>query len=165
MNTSTNTRARPAWPWLALALSTVLSLFLLGIIAGHLLRRDGSPEIAVTPMARALERAEAELSPADAAAFRAALDRGEPRYAQSAAQVASARRELARQIAAQPFDPRATSQALAVWRTSWDRFVGDLSGPLIDALAAISPEGRRRLVDARRQRLEDRQGVAGPVSP
>jgi len=165
MNTSTNTRGRPARPWLALALSTVLNLFLLGIIAGHFLGRGGSREIAVTPMARAVERAEAELGPADAAAFRAALDRGGPRYAQSAALVASARRELARQIAAQPFDPRATSQALAVWRTSWDRFVGDFSGPLIDALAAISPQGRRRLVDARRQRLEDRQGVAGPISP
>jgi uncharacterized membrane protein len=166
MNTSTNTRARPSWPWLALSLSTVLNLFLLGIIAGHFLSRGGSGELAVTPMARALERAEAELSPADAAAFRAALDRGGPRYAQSAAQVTAARRALARQIAADPFDPRATSQALAVWRTSWDRFVGDLSGPLIDALAAISPQGRRRLVDARRQRLEDGQGgVAGPDSP
>ncbi|MGB6486299.1 MAG: hypothetical protein WBE91_05395 [Steroidobacteraceae bacterium] len=77
----------------------------------------------------------------------------------------SARRALARQIAAAPFDPRATSQALAAWRTSWDRFVGDLSGPLIDALASISPQGRRRLVDARRERIEDKQGVAGPVSP
>jgi len=165
MNTSTNTRARPTWPWLALSLSTVLNLFLLGIIAGHFLGRGGSPELAVTPMSRAVERAEAELSPSDAAAFRAALDRGGPRYGQSAAQVAAARRALARQIAADPFDPRATSQALAVWRTSWDRFVDNLSGPLIDALAAISPQGRRRLVDARRQRLERGQDGADAISP
>lgn len=165
MNTLTHTRARPAWIWLALALSTVLNLFLLGVIAGHFLGRGGQREVALTPMARALERAEAVLSPADAAAFRATLDREGPRFGQSAEQVTAARRALARQIAAEPFDPRATSQALAVWRASSDRFVGDLSGPLIDALASISPEGRRRLVDARRERLEGKQGVAGPRSP
>jgi uncharacterized membrane protein len=165
MNTLTNIRTRPAWPWLALSLSTLLNLFLLGVIAGHFLVRGNAGELAATPMARAVERAEAVLGPADAAAFRAALDRGGPRYGQSAAQVTAARRALARQIAAEPFDPRATSQALAVWRTSWDRFVGDLSGPLVDALGSISPEGRRRLVDARRQRLGDKQDPMDPVSP
>jgi uncharacterized membrane protein len=165
MNTLTTARGRPAWTWLALSLSTVLNLFLLGVIAGHFLGRSGPPELAMTPMTRAVERAEAVLGPADAAAFRAALDRGGPRYAQSAEQVTAARRALAQQIAAEPFDPRATSQALAAWRTSWDRFVGDLSGPLIDALSSISPQGRRRLVDARRERIEDKQGIAGPVSP
>jgi len=151
--------------WLALSLSVVLNLFLLGVIAGHFLSRGGAREISVTPMARAVERAEAALGPADAAAFRAALERDRPRYAQSAEQVASARRALARQIAAEPFDPRATSQALAAWRMSWDHFVGDFSGPLIDALAAISPQGRRRLIDVRRERLERGQGVAGQGSP
>jgi uncharacterized membrane protein len=165
MNTLTNSRARPAGPWLALALSTVLNLFLLGVIAGHFLGRRGPPELAMTPMARALERAEAVLSPADAAAFRAAFDRDGPRFSQSAEQVTAARHALARQIAAVPFDPRATSQALAAWRTSWDRFAGDLSGPLIDALAAISPEGRRRLVGAGRERRQDKPGVASPLSP
>lgn len=165
MNTRTNARARAAWSWLALSLSTVLNLFLLGVIAGHFLGRSAPHEVSLTPMARALERAEAVLDPADAAAFRAALDRDGPRYAQSAEQVAAARRALARQIAAEPFNPRAASQALAVWRTSWDRFVGDLSGPLIDALSSISPEGRRRLVDAGRERRQGKQGVAGPISP
>lgn len=165
MNTFTHTRARPPWPWLALSLSTVLNLFLLGVIAGHFLGRGAPPEAPIAPMARALERAEAVLGPADAAAFRAALNRDGPRYAQSAEQVTAARRALARQIAAEPFDPRAASQALAVWRTSWDRFVGDFSGPLIDALSSISPEGRRRLIDAGRERREGKQGVAGPIPP
>lgn len=163
MQTLTDTRSRPAWPWVALSLSTILNLFLLGLVAGHFL--GGPRDVSLTPMARAAERAEAVLGPKDAAAFRAALDRGGPRYGQSAEQVAAARRALARQIAAEPFDPRATSQALAAWRTSWDRFVGDFSGPLIDALAAISPEGRRRLIDARRARLEHGQDAGGPISP
>jgi uncharacterized membrane protein len=116
-------------------------------------------------MARAVERAQAVLGPKDAAAFRAALERDKPRYAQSAEQVAAARRALAQQIASDPFDPGATGQALAAWRTSWDRFVGDFSGPLIDALTAISPEGRRQLIDARRARLERGQDASGPISP
>lgn len=162
MQTATDARAKLDRTWLALSLSIVLNLFLLGVIAGHFLG-GGSREVTITPMARAVERAEAVLDPADAAAFRAALDRGKPRYIQSAEQVAAARRALARQIVAEPFDPRATTQAFAVWRTSWDRFVGDFSGPLIDALAAVSPAGRRRLIDARKERLERRQGAAGQV--
>lgn len=164
MKTATDARARPALPWVALSLSTVLNLFLLGLVAGHFLG-GGQREVSITPMARAVERAEAVLGPKDAAAFRAALERDKPRYAQSALEVAAARRALAAQLVQQPFDPGATSQALAAWRTSWDRFVGDFSGPLVDALGAISPQGRRRLIDARRERLERDNGDAGPISP
>ncbi|MGH8202135.1 MAG: periplasmic heavy metal sensor [Steroidobacteraceae bacterium] len=164
MQNLTDTRARPTWSWVALSLSTILNLFLLGVIAGHFLG-GGQREVSLTPMARAVERAQAVLGPKDAAAFRAALERDKPRYAQSADQVAAARRALARQIARSPFDPAAANQALAAWRTSWDRFVGDFSGPLIDALAAISPEGRRRLIDARRARLERGRDGSGPISP
>jgi len=168
MKTPTHTRTRPDWPWLALSLSIVLNLFLLGIIAGHVLgHRVRAPRLAVagTPMTRALARAEAELDPRDAAAFRAALDRDKAGYAQAAQQVTAARRAVARQIAAQPFDPRAAAQALDAWRASWDRFMGDFSGPLIDALSSISPEGRRRLIDARREQLEGQQRADGRVAP
>lgn len=164
MKTATDARARPAWRWVALSLSTLLNLFLLGLVAGHLLG-GGQREISITPMARAIERAEAVLGPKDAAAFRAALERDKPQYVQSAEQVAAARRALAAQLVREPFDPGATSQALAVWRTSWGRFVGDFSGPLVDALGAISPQGRRRLIDVRRERLERDKGDAGPISP
>lgn len=148
---------------LALSLSIVLNLFLLGIIAGHVIRhRARAPELAVagTPMTRALASAEAALDRQDAAAFRATLERDKPRYVQAAQQVAAARRGLASQIAAQPFDPRAASQALEAWRTSWNSFMSDFSGPLIDALSSISPQGRRRLIDARRERRERQQSAA-----
>lgn len=155
MNTVTDRRSRRDWRWLALALSLVCNVFLAALIAGHFLGQRVRParfSIGATPMTRALERAEGILSPQDAAAFRAVLERDRPRYAPAVRQVAEARRELERQIAAQPFDPHAASQALAVWRMSWSGFVDDFSGPLIDALAAISPEGRSRLVASRRAR-------------
>lgn len=162
MNTATDRPGSFDWRWLALSLSLLCNVFLAALIAGHFLSRRIGPAaipFATTPMTRALERTQAILSPRDAAAFRAVLVRDRSRYLQSALRVAAARRELGRQIAAEPFDPSAASQALAAWRTSWNAFVDDFSGPLIDALSAISPEGRRRLVAERRAR-EQRSGSA-----
>ncbi|MGH8325286.1 MAG: hypothetical protein ACRET2_00825, partial [Steroidobacteraceae bacterium] len=100
------------------------------------------------------------------------LARERSRYAQSAAAVGTARHALARRIVADPFDPHAVREALNTWRASWDRFMGDFSGPLIDALSSISPQGRRGLIEMRRERrkmlrkqLEREQGAAGQVSP
>ena len=156
MNTdTTDRRSSVDWRWLPLSLSLVCNIFLAALIAGHFLNHRVRPvglPTGVTPMAGALERAQAVLSAQDAAKFRAVLESEKPRYAQAARQVTDARRALGREIAADPFDPRAASQALAAWRASWNLFVDEFSGPLIDALAAISPEGRRRLVLARRAR-------------
>jgi uncharacterized membrane protein len=165
MKTFTDISERPDRRWLALALSVVLNLFLLAVIGGHFLsHRVGSARIAAgTPMAGAIARAEAVLDPADAAAFRAVLAHEQPRYTPSAEAVDAARRALAQRIIAEPFDPRAVSAALDTWRASWVRFMGDFSGPLIDALSSISPQGRRRLIEMRRKRLE--QDDEGRVSP
>lgn len=167
MNTVTDPRAGFDWRWLALSLSLVCNVFLAAVIAGHFLsRRVGTLAVPTggTPLARALERTQAILPAKDAAAFRAVLERDKPRYAEAAIQVAVARGALEREIAAEPFDPRAASQALSAWRTSWNGFVDDFSGPLIEALSAISPEGRRRLVLARRAR-EQHPGRASSPPP
>lgn len=167
MNTVNDRRAGFDWRWLALSLSLLCNVFLAAVIAGHFLsRRVGTQAVPIggTPLARALERTQAVLSAKDAATFRSVLERDKPRYAQAAIQVAIARGALEREIAAQPFDPRAASQALAQWRTSWTGFVDDFSGPLIEALAAISPQGRSRLVVARQAR-EQRRGRAARPAP
>jgi uncharacterized membrane protein len=167
MNTATDRRAGFDWRWLALSLSLVCNVFLAAVIAGHFLaRRAGTIAVPAggTPLARALERTQAILPAKDAATFRAVLERDKPRYARAAIQVALARRDLERAIAAQPFDPEAARQALATWRNSWSGFVDDFSGPLIDALAAISPEGRSRLVIAHRAR-EQRSRGASSLTP
>jgi len=156
MNTVIDRRSSPAWRWLALSL--VCNVFLAALIAGHFLSARVRPvrfSIGATPMARALERAEAILPPQDAATFRAVLERDQPRYAQAAQQAAEARGALERQLASEPFDPHAARQALAAWRVSWNGFVEDFSGPLIDALAAISPAGRSRLLASRRAREQE----------
>lgn len=160
MNTVTKPRSGRDWRWLALSLSLVCNLFLAAVIAGHFASSRVRPvrvPIGATPMARALLRATAVLPPKDAASFRAVFEREKPRYAQAAQQVTDARRALERAIAADPFDPQAASQALAVWRGSWDRFIQDFSGPMVDALATVSPEGRRRLVAERQERRKRHQ--------
>jgi uncharacterized membrane protein len=154
------TEPRPGLDWRWLALSLVCNLFLAAVIAGHFMSSRVRPvrvAIAATPMARALARAAAVLPPKDAASFRAVIEREKPQYAQAAKEVGEARAALERDIAADPFDPKAASQALAAWRVSWDRFVEDFSGPMMDALATLSPEGRRSLVAQRRERREQRQ--------
>ena len=149
MNTVIDRRSSRDWRWLPLALSLVCNVFLAALIGGHFLSnhvRAARLPISASPISRALDRVQGILSPEDAATFRAVLERDKPRFAQSAERVAEARRAFQRTIGAEPFDPRAASQALDAWRSSWSSFVGDFSGPLIEALAAISPEGRSRLV-------------------
>lgn len=163
MNTVTDRRSRLDWRWLALALSLVCNVFLAALIGGFLLRHHAYAVgvTAAAPLTR-LERVQVILSPKDAATFRAVLEHDEPLYAQAARQEAEARRALERQITAEPFDPHAAIQALDTWRKSWNTLVHDLGGPLIDALAAISPEGRSRLAADRRAREEQFRRSAAP---
>ena len=138
----------------ALPVSLLLNVFLLALIGGHLLRRDAhqaSLAAAPIPLARALAAAEATLSPADAAAFGSVMRRESPNIAESVRQIAEARRALGRQIVADPYDTKATRDAMAAWQASWNHFFEQISNPLVDALGQISPEGRQKLVDERRK--------------
>ncbi|HTU56081.1 MAG TPA: periplasmic heavy metal sensor [Acetobacteraceae bacterium] len=153
---------RPArWNWsrIALAASLLVNLFLVALIGGHWLRSGGGAADSQTPLARALARAEATLPPRDAAAFGAVIRRDAPRYEAAALRLREARRELGLQIAAEPFNQDGVRQALATWRTTWNSFFDDFSGTLVEALAQVSPQGRRKLV-AERQAARD--GLSPP---
>jgi hypothetical protein len=102
-------------------------------------------------MARALANIEANLDQRDAAAFRAVMRRDEPRISGSWKQLVESRRELAHELIAEPFDKRGAKQALIAWRTAGSHFLDEFSDTLIDALAQISPEGRRKIVAQREQ--------------
>ena len=137
---------RRPWSRIALPVSIILNLFLLAVIGGYLLHVRNRNENPVAPLARALLRAEAVLPKKDAEVFGAAIHRDEPLFKQSWEQLREARQELDRQIAAEPFDPTATRQSLRAAQAAWDRFVDEFSNTLVDSLAHISPEGRRKLV-------------------
>lgn len=157
MNSSTDSRRKSERHALGLTVSVILNLFLAALIGGHFLRahlhRVAAPR-ASTPMMRQLARIESVLPARDAAEFRSVIERDKPKFSEAAQQLVAARRALRRQVAADPFDPQAAREALAAYRTSWNRFVGDFSGPLIDALSHVSAQGRRRLVAAQRRAHE-----------
>jgi uncharacterized membrane protein len=133
-----------------LAASIVLNLFLIALIAGHVWQVRRMEAHGGTPLVRALARAEAALPPRDAAAFAAIIRRDAPRYAGAARQLNEARQALGRAIAAQEFKQDEVRSAFAAWQASFNRFFADFRDPLIEALAAVSPEGRRKLVAERR---------------
>lgn len=138
------------WQRIALPASIVLNLFLLALVGGHLWQSHRGQADASPSLDRALANAEATLSPKDAAAFATVLHGDAPRYVAAAQQLRDARAALNRQITAAHFDPATVRQALAVWRTAWGRFLDEFSGPLIDAMAQLSPQGRRQLIVAGR---------------
>lgn len=142
-------QTRPAargWRRLALPISVLLNLFLVALIGGHFLHRSLPIAAGAGPVARALANAEASLPPQDAAAFDAAIRSGAPRYIEAARRLLDARRALGQEITAEPFSPEGVQQALASWRQAWNGFFDAFSGTLVDALAKVSPDGRRKLI-------------------
>jgi uncharacterized membrane protein len=136
----------PLWRRIVLPASILLNLFLLALIGGHMLHAHGRSESVGLPFARALSRAEELLPPQDAAAFGSVMRGDAAQYAQAAQQLRDARQELNRQLVAEPFNPEATRRAFHDFQMAWDHFLNDFSTPLVDALAQISPEGRRKLM-------------------
>jgi uncharacterized membrane protein len=128
------------WRRFALPASIVLNCFLIALIAGHIWRAQDQP------LARILWNIEANLNERDAAAFRSVMQRESPQLAASAKQLTEARHELKRQLAADPYDKDAAKKALAAWRASVNQFLDSFGDTLIDALAEVSPEGRRKVV-------------------
>jgi len=143
-------RARPpGWRRIALPASLVLNLFLIALILGHVLLGRTGAQASPNPVTRILGNIEPKLPPRDAAVFRQVIQDDAPRYADAAQRVVEARRRLEQQIIAEPFDPAAVRQAMVAMRMGLNQFSEAFNGPLVDALAKVSPEGRRKLVAAK----------------
>ena len=142
---------RGTWSWrrVALAASFVLNLFLVALVGGHVMRGIIIAQAGMTPCARALAQAEANLPRRDAAAFGETMRREAPHDADAARQLMNARTDLELQIGADRYNPAAVQQALTAWHLQWDHLL-DTAGPvLVDALAHVSPNGRRSLIAER----------------
>jgi len=87
------------------------------------------------------------------------MRREAPRYVDSALNLARARSELERQLAADPYDAAAVKQAFAEWQAQGTQFLSDIRDPLIDAFGQVSPEGRQKLIASRRK---SQQGLRIP---
>jgi uncharacterized membrane protein len=139
-----------SWRKIALPASIVFNFFLVALIGGFVWR-DCTDEVGFgAPLTRALAKADATLEAQDAAAFGAIIRRDAPRYSGAQRRLVEARREFRRRITADEFDPEGARQALANWRAAWGRFFDDFSETLVEALAQVSPEGRRKLAAERK---------------
>lgn len=144
-----NKNTAKTWRRLALPVSIILNLFFIALIGGHLLNVRGIGTYEREPFARALARAESSLSAPDAKAFNAVMRQDAPQYEPAARQLAKARQALILQITADDFDPGKTRHAMTAWEAAWTQFFNDVNGPLVDAFAQITPEGRRKLAAVR----------------
>ena len=115
-----------------------------------MLRIHRSEMGSATPLLRATATAESRLPPEDAAAFGAIIRRDAPRYTPAAQHFAEARQELEHQIVSEPLDQAEARKALTNLQDAINRFISIFGDTLIEALAKVSPEGRRKLVAERR---------------
>ena len=129
----------------SLIVSIILNLFLAAVVGGHFWRIHHEDTTAPTGLLAVLAQAEAGLSPKDAAALDSVLRRDAPHYIAAARRLRTAREALQQQVNADTFDPEKTRQALDSWRAAWNEFLDVFDDTLIEALAKISPEGRRHL--------------------
>lgn len=143
---SEHSRTNGHWPRAALAASTLLNLFLLAVVGGYWWHSRTNSAAPSLPLDRVLARIEANLSPKEAAAFSDVMRRKAPQYLQAALKLRATRQALSRQLEAQQLDPQASHRALVEWQRAWNQFLNDFSDPLVEGLAQVSPEGRRRLL-------------------
>ncbi|KHK00899.1 periplasmic heavy metal sensor [Desulfovibrio sp. TomC] len=145
------------WRRIVLPCSLLLNLFLVAVIGGRLLYGRAERLDGTGMLSRLQARAEAVLPSAEAQAFKAVITRDLPRFSPTWQQVGATRAELARQVAADPYDKIATGRALGAWITAWDGFAAEFGNTLVDALAQVSPEGRRKLIAGRLGKLPKEQ--------
>jgi uncharacterized membrane protein len=140
----------PRWRRIALPVSIVLNLFLLAVIGGHVWHNRRAEAAGGMPLTRFLANVEASLPARDAAAFGEVIKRNAPHYGEDGLKLLEARKALAGEITAEPYDQARVRQALANWRAAWNQFMDDFGDTLVEALGQVSPEGRRKLIAERR---------------
>lgn len=142
-----------------LGLSVALNVFLVAVIAGHLL----GPSLAPTTAPRTsgpLGRLLAALPEGEAEKARAVMDRERPSYQPERDHVSVAHQAVAVAIAKTPYDEAALKDALAAWQSSWQGFATRFNLVFVDVVRSLSDEGRADLAraalaeDARRKQSE-----------
>ncbi|UFN47839.1 periplasmic heavy metal sensor [Roseomonas sp. OT10] len=120
----------------------------LNLVLGALLLRDGPDRPPGGPGIRQLEsRIERILSPRDAEAFRQAMETGRLDWEAARRAMRESRPALETLIRQEPFDPAAMRAAMAAGRAGWAAFSAAFEDSLVRGVAAVSPEGRRRIAD------------------
>lgn len=135
---------REPWRTRVLWLSIAGNLFSAALIGAHMAagRPPGPPGLA-----GAAERMARDLPPADAARFRATLDRERPWYDMARRRMADARTDLSRSIAQNPYDEAAVRERMLVFQARWAETSARFGDSLLTAIGTLSPEGRAKLAE------------------
>ena len=138
---------REPWRTRVLWLSIAGNLFSATLIGARLATDHGS---APPGLAGAAERMARDLPPADAARFRATLDRERPWYDIARRRMAEARADLSSSIAQNPYDEAAVRERMLIFQARWAETSGRFGESLLTAIGTLSPEGRARLAETAR---------------
>lgn len=133
---------REPWRTRVLWLSLAGNLFTGTLIGGHLMHH---PQRGPPGIEGAAERMARDLPPADAARFRAALDRERPWYDMARRRMADARTDLAQSIAETPYDEAVVRARLMAFQARWAETSDRFGQSLLTAIGTLSPEGRAKL--------------------
>jgi uncharacterized membrane protein len=135
---------REPWRTRLLWLSVAGNLFSATLIGTHLAtdRGPGPPGLA-----GAAERMARDLPTADAARFRATLDRERPWYEIARRRMAEARADMARSIGQNPYDEAAVRERMLIFQARWAETSGRFGESLLTAIGTLSPEGRAKLAE------------------
>ena len=132
------------WRTRMLWLSVGTNLFLGALIGGHLLTaRAHRPGLD-----GAVDRLAQDLAPDDAVRFRQVLAAERPWYDQSHRLLDSARAELARSIAHDPWDEELVRQHMVAFQARWLESSSRFGDGMLVALGTLSPDGRSRIAVA-----------------
>ena len=130
--------------WL-LAASLALNLFLVALIAAHLLRRPGHERWARPAMV--IERLAASLPRADGDKLRAALAARNTEVGVLVDAFRAAQDEVRAALRSQPFDEAALARAMADAETAHAALEKAIHGLMANAAGQMSPEGRAGLAN------------------
>ena len=134
---------REPWRTRVLWLSVAGNLFAAALVGARLVVGSPGPP----GLAGAAERMARDLPPADAARFRAVLDRDKPWFDTARHRMADARADLARSIAQNPYDQNAVHERMEAYQARWAETSGRFGNSLLAAIGTLSPEGRAKLAE------------------
>ncbi|QCO19094.1 periplasmic heavy metal sensor (plasmid) [Azospirillum brasilense] len=137
------------WPWYLLIGSLGMNMLLGGILAAqalHLMPPPPPPDPG-QGLERFVERAERELSPADAAVLRRGYEAERMAVERMHQNMEAMRRQLRDSMNAPTFDPDGLRRALDQAHATEADLRGRLDSRVIEVLSQLSPEGRRKLVE------------------
>ena len=136
------------------AASVMVNVFLGSALAGRWLIRQH--EVPAHDPDQAAERMAAQLPPADATLLRSAYARHRAEVVQGLAQTAGFPDRLRGALAAEPFDPQALAAVFDANGQGHAALTVALREATLDAVMAMSPEGRRALAGLKPAPVGDR---------